>query len=115
LRNYDDEFLKTQGQTVYIAAKGLKDLIDERTVKDMDLYDGNFSETERKFSDVLGIPRLFIKKTYTNVQRIVIEVIDTLISDPEEIVDISSWKSVPYENREISKSLMNYRLNGNLS
>lgn len=113
MRNYDDEFLKTQGQTVYIAAKGLKDLIDERTVKDMDLYDGNFSETERKFSDVLGIPRLFIKKTYTNVQRIVIEVIDTLISDPEEIVDISSWKSVPYENREISKSLMNYRLNGN--
>jgi len=108
-----DDFLLSQGQSIFDSSKTLRDEIDDRMVKDMDLYDGKFSEKERKYSETLGIPRLFIKKTYTNVQRIVVEIIDTIFSDPEEIVDTSSWKPTQHEKLVASKTVMNYRLNGN--
>ena len=111
--NYSDDFILSQGQSIFDSSKTMRDLLDQRMTKDMDLYDGKFSETERKYSETLGIPRLFIKKTYTNVQRILIEIIDTIMGDPEEIVDISSWKPQPFEKLLASKTILNYRLNGN--
>lgn len=110
---FDDDFLLAQGSSIFESSKTLREEFDQRMVEDMDLYDGKFSEKERKFSETLGIPRLFIKKTYTNVQRIVVEVIDTIFADSEEIVETSSWKSVPQEKLIASKTILNYRLNGN--
>lgn len=108
----NDDFLKSHGNTVFTGSKSGRELFEERLEKDLDLYNGKFSEDERKYSEYLGAARLFIPKTYTGTQRILIDVIDTFLPDPEEIVDIASWKSIPYETRQIVKALINYRLNG---
>lgn len=107
----NDEFILRQGQAIFKGSKTSQELILERMKKDMDLYDGIFSERERKYSEFLGADRLFIPKTYTNIQRIAVDVIDAFMSDPEEIVDIKSYKSIPFESLQIVKALMNYRLN----
>lgn len=107
----NDEFLLAQGQKVINSSKAVSELVNNQMRKDMDLYDGKFSEKERKYSEILGTSRLFINKTYTNIHRIKIDVLEAHLSDPDEIVAISSWKSIPYENREITKALINYRLN----
>lgn len=106
-----DEFLVSQGQTIFRGAKSGHDLIMDRMKKNMDLYDGKFSEKERKYSEYLGADRLFIPKTYTNIHRIAIDVIEAFIQDPEEIVDIKSYKSIPDDILKITKALINYRLN----
>lgn len=107
----NDDFILSQGQTLFRSAKSAHELIMDRMKKNMDLYDGIFSERERKFSEYLGADRLFIPKTYTNIHRIAIDVIEAFFNDPEEIVSIRSYKSIPYESLEVVKSLLNYRLN----
>lgn len=107
----DDDFILNQGRTLYRTSKPGHTLILDRMKKDMDLYDGIFGEKERKYSEFLGADRLFIPKTYTNIHRIAIDVIEAFIQDPEEIVDIRSYKSIPDDIVRITKALINYRLN----
>lgn len=78
-----------------------------------DLYDSKFSKKEKEKSNaLLGQGRLFIPKTFSHVHRILVDILDTFFFDPEEIVDIASWKNIPSETRDIVKTLINYRLNG---
>ena len=107
-----DDFLLMQGQDLFDNAKTGHQLFFERMRKDMDLYDGKFQTDERKYSDVLGIPRLFIPKTYVNTHRILVDVLQAVHADPNEIVDIVADKSIPTEYQKIVKTLMNHRLNG---
>lgn len=106
-----DDFILSQGQALFTSARSGYEMIYERMRKDMDLYDGKFSDKERKYSEYLGAPRLFIPKTYTNTQRIAVDVMDTFFFDPEEIVGIRSFKDTPQEYLQAVKSLLNYRLN----
>lgn len=106
-----DPFLLQQGRMIFDNAKTGHQLFFEQMRKDMDLYDGKFSTQERKFSDVLGIPRLFIPKTYVNTQRIVVDVLETLFFDPQEIIDLKANKAVPLEHIDAVKILLNHRLN----
>lgn len=108
----NDEFLKDHGANLFRQMKSAAYYAQERRKKDIDLYNGEFSANEKKFSDFLGVPRLFINKTYTYTHRILIDVLETIFFDQDEIVSISSDKDVPFENKEAVKSLMNYRLNG---
>jgi len=87
--------------------------VHQRWMDSTDLYNSKFKTSrERKDSDVLlGQGRLFIPKTYSNLHRILVDLLDTYFFDKEEIVDITSWKNIPAEVRLIVKSLMNYRLN----
>lgn len=105
-----DDFLLSQGQALYNASKSAHELMTERMRKDMELYDGEFSESERKWSDVLGAPRLFINKTYTNVNRIHIDAMEAFYGDPDELVDITSDKDTTLESLQTTKALLNYRL-----
>ena len=85
----------------------------ERWKADNDLYDSKFPTKDKKKSDVLrGQGKLFIPKTYSHVQRMLVDVLDTFFFDPEEIIDISSWKNLNDLNRDAVKTLLNYRLNG---
>lgn len=106
-----DEFILSQGQSIFSSARSGYEMIYERMKKDMDLYDGKFSEKERKYSEYLGAPRLFIPKTYTNTQRIAVDVMDSFFFDPEEIVGVRSFKDTPQEYLQAVKALINYRLN----
>lgn len=106
-----DDFILSQGQSIFSSARSGYEMILERMKKDMDLYDGKFSEKERKYSEYLGAPRLFIPKTYTNTQRIAVDVMDSFFFDPEEIVGVRSFKDTPQEYIQAVKSLLNYRLN----
>jgi hypothetical protein len=111
LKPTDDDFILRQGQAIFSSAQSGYDLILDRMRQDMDLYDGKFSPQERKYSEYLGAPRLFIPKTYTNTQRIAVDVMDAFFFDPEEIVGVRSFKNVPQEYIQAVKSLLNYRLN----
>jgi hypothetical protein len=106
-----DDFLLTQGRMVFDSARTGHQLFFERMRKDMDMYDGKFSTQERKFSDMLGIPRLFIPKTFVNTQRILVDVLESIFFDPDEIVDIKTHKSIPLEHIHAVKAIMNHRLN----
>ena len=107
-----DAFLLNQGSMLYDNAKTGHQLFFERMRKDMDMYDGRFQTDERKYSDILGVPKLFIPKTFVNTQRIVVDVLATMFFDPEEIVDIKVNKEIPSEHIQLVKTLMNHRLNG---
>lgn len=109
----DETFLTSRGSEIWSNAKSGRGLFDERMVKDLDLYNSRFSPEERKYSEFLsGTARLFIPKTYTSTQRILVDEIEAFYPDPEELCDIASYKNVPYETRQIVKALMNYRLGG---
>lgn len=107
----DDEFLKSQSMTQFQAMKSARYWVDDRRKKDLELYEGEFSEKENKWSELLGTNRLFINKTYTYTQRILVDVIDAFYSDPDELVSVGSDKDVPYYQKDAVKSLLNYRLN----
>lgn len=107
-----DEFLLMQGRAIFDNARTGHQLFFERMRKDMDMYDGKFSPDERKFSEMLGIPRLFIPKTYVNTQRILVDVLESIFFDPDEIIDIKSNKEIPTDYLRIVKILLNHRLNG---
>lgn len=93
-------------------AKTGHQLFFDQMRKDMDQYDGKFETDERKYSDLLGIPRLFIPKTYVNSQRIAVDVLETYFFDPEEIVDVKVNKEIPTDHIRLVKTILNHRLNG---
>lgn len=109
-----DEYLAQHAQAQFNASSLWRsEQIQERWKKDNDLYNSKFATDEKSKSNVLsGKGRLFIPKTYSQLQRILVDILDTVLFDPEEIVDISSWKNIPDETKQIVKSLLNYRLNG---
>ena len=72
-----------------------------------DVYDGKFQSDERKYSDILGVPRLFIPKTFVNTQRIAVDVLETYFFDPEEIVDVKVNKDVPLDHIQLVKTILN--------
>jgi hypothetical protein len=116
-----DEFLQGRAQSIFRTSANFRDQkIAPRWMASNDLYDSMFSKTssdyggpEREKSDVLtGQGRLFIPKTYSHLQRMLVDVLDTIFFDAEELVNVVSWKNIPSETRDIVKTLLNYRLNG---
>jgi hypothetical protein len=107
-----DSFLLNQGMMLYDNAKTGHQLFYERMRKDMDMYDGRFQTDERKYSDILGVPKLFIPKTYVNTQRIAVDVMASMFFDPEEICDVKVNKEIPLEHTKLVKIILNHRLNG---
>jgi len=107
-----DSFLLNQGKMIFDNAKTGHQLFFERMRKDMDQYDGKFQTDERKYSDILGVPKLFIPKTFVNTQRIAVDVLETIFFDSDEIVDIKANKAVPLEHQKLVKTILNHRLNG---
>ena len=109
-----EEFLSSYAQDQFRRSQNWRaEKIDERWRKNNELYNSQFPRKEKEKSDVLlGQGRLFIPKTYSHVQRMLVDILDTVFFDPEEIVDIGSWKNVPRETKDIVKSVLNYRLNG---
>lgn len=110
-KDITDEFLNGYAQDIYRQSSGSRSEVENEWAREMDLYHSNFSKKERDWSTFLGTERLFIPKTYSNVQRILVEVMDTFFFDQDEIVDINSDKDTPYTTKQIVKSLLNYRLN----
>lgn len=108
----DDDFLVSQGQSLFDNSKSSRELVQESWSDEMSAYNNEFSKDERKYSEYLGTKRLFIPKTYTNTQRLVVECMDTFFFDPDEIVSVTSDKDVPKESIDAVKVLLNYRLNG---
>lgn len=106
-----DTLLLQQGRMVFQNGKTGHQLFFEQMRKDMDMYDGKFSTQERKISDIMGIPRLFIPKTYVNTQRILVSALEPYFFDPEEIVDVKTNKAVPQEHLQAVKTILNHRLN----
>lgn len=101
-----------RGQDILRMSKNVRALVENRWSKDNDLYDAKFDKKEIAVSEMLGVPRLFIPKTYAQTQRIMEECLETWFFDFEEICSIRSWKSIPRETLDIVKALINYRLNG---
>jgi hypothetical protein len=107
-----DSFLINQGKMLFDNSKTGHQLFFERMRKDMDQYDGKFQSDERKYSDILGVPRLFIPKTFVNTQRIAVDVLESIFFDPEEIVDVKVNKEIPMDHIRLVKTILNHRLNG---
>lgn len=109
-----EEFLTAHAIGVFRSSLNWRsEKLTERWKKDNDLYNSVFAVNEKQKSDVhQGQGRLFIPKTYSHTQRMLVDILDTFFFDPEEVVDISSWKSIPSETRLIVKSLLNYRVTG---
>jgi hypothetical protein len=107
-----EQELIRRGVDILRMSRNVRNLVESRWAKDNDLYDAKFDKKEIAFSEMLGVPRLFIPKTYAQVQRVMEECLETWFFDFEEICTIRSWKSVSRETLEIVKALINYRLNG---
>ena len=109
-----EEFLTAHATSIYQGSVNWRtEKLTNRWKLDNDLYDSKFSLTEKQKSDVLlGQGRLFIPKTYSHVQRMLVDILDTFFNDIEEVVDITSWKNIPSETRSIVKALLNYRISG---
>lgn len=103
--------LVSEGMMLFATSKNARGLVEDRWAKSNDLYDAKFSKSESEFSKMLGIPRIFIPKTYAQVQRMMEDALETFFFDFEEICGISAWKSIPTATLNIVKALMNYRLN----
>jgi len=107
----EEEKLVRRGIDIIRMSKNVRNLVEFQWARSNDLYDGKFDKKEMAHSEFLGVPRLFIRKTYAQVQRMMEEVLEQLFFDVEEVCSIRSWKSVPRETIEIVKALINYRLN----
>lgn len=111
-----EEKLTARGADIFKSSSNwLSENIIPRWKDSNDLYNGKFKNKKgsKEVSDALiGQGRLFIPKTYSHVQRILVDMLDTYFVDPEEVLDVVSWKSIPTETREIVKALLCYRLNG---
>lgn len=109
----EDKLLKRATDTFMRSKTWVEQEVQTDWADENDQYDGKFPNNQRKQSNVLlGQGRLFINKTYNVIQRMLVDILDTYFLDKEEIINVTSWKSVPLENREIVKALLNYRLNG---
>ena len=109
-----DDFLVGHAQSNFESSKSWREEhIVPQWLKSNDLYDAKFAAKDKETSDVLKSQgKLFIPKTYSHLQRILVDVLETFFFDPEEIVNVTAWKSIPTKTRLIVKALINYRLNG---
>ena len=114
-----DEFLQQHADEIFDRSKNWTDqIIRPQWEADNDQYNSKFgvplrnkTRQRKKSTNLLGEERLFIPKTYSTIQRMHVDIMETFFFDPDEIVSIASWKSIPYKSREITKALLNYRLN----
>lgn len=109
-----EEFLTSHATDRFDASNNWRSQEVEPRWKDSnDLYDSNFkTEEENERSDVLlGNNKLFIPKTYTHTQRILVDILEAFFFDPEEIVSVGTWQGVPEDHKRMVKTLLNYRLN----
>lgn len=110
----DDETLLQHARTSFGNSRTWRgEKIETAWEKENNLYDGKFSSDELKNSEILGKGRLFIPKTYSHIQRILAEILETLFFDNEEIASVDLWKNIPSWQRDVITTLLNYRLNGN--
>jgi len=107
----EEEELVRRGIDIIRMSRNVRNLIEVDWAKDNDAYDAKFDKKELAHSEFLGVPRLFIPKTYAQTQRMMEEVLEQLFFDVEEFASIRSWKNVPRETLDIVKALLNYRLN----
>jgi hypothetical protein len=113
-KGISDEILKRHAQQKFDQSRDWRDdKILSRWKKSNNLYDGVFEQDTKDKSEVLvGQGRLFIPKTYSHIQRMLVDILESLFFDSEEVCSVTSWKSVPSASREIIKTLLNYRLSG---
>lgn len=109
----DHDELKKRGSELFAEAKGSWEVLRERWLKDNDLYDGKFSKEESEYSQLLGVRRLFIRKTWAQTQRILTDCMDAIYFDPDELVKLTPNKAIPAQSQAIFKSVLNHRLRGN--
>ena len=111
----NDDYLTDLGLRLFQRSSNWRsEKVQQQWKSDNDQYNSEFPTNQRDTSNTLiNQGRLFIPKTYSTVQRILVDVLDTVFFDPEEIISISSWKNIPTDTIDIVKSLINYRLNGN--
>ena len=100
-----------RGTDILRMSRNVRNLVEFEWARDNDFYDAKFEKKELAHSEFLGVPRLFIPKTYAQTQRMMEEVLEQVFFDVEEVCSIRSWKSVPRETIDIVKALLNYRLN----
>lgn len=103
--------LVRRGMDIVRMSKNVRSIVEFEWAKDNDAYDAKFDKKEMAHSEFLGVPRLFIPKTYAQTQRMLEEVLEQYFFDVEELCSIRSWKSVSRETLDIVKALVNYRLN----
>lgn len=101
-----------RGQEIITGSRSAREVVETQWKESNDLYDSKFSKEEREFSEMLGVPRLFIPKTYAQVQRIAEDILETFFFDFEEVASVTTWKSISTDVLDIVKTLLNYRLNG---
>ncbi len=107
-----DEFLENHAKKVFTSSKNWTDAeIRQDWIDGNDQYNGRFPTRDKKKSKVVADKRLFINKTYSHIQRMHVDVMEAFFFDPEEIVSVASWKSIPSITRETVTALLNYRLN----
>ena len=108
------DFLVGHAQSNFESSKSWREEhIVPRWKKSNNLYDAKFEATDKKTSDALKSQgKLFIPKTYSHIQRILVDILEAFFFDPEEIVNVTAWKSIPAKTRLIVKAIINYRLNG---
>jgi hypothetical protein len=112
----DDAFLSSHGSDRFQVSNTWRQTeIEQQWVDSSRQYDSQFKITkDKEKSDVLvGKDKLFIPKTYTHTQRILVDLLEAFFSDPEEIISVGSWKGVPADHKRMVKMLLNYRLNSN--
>ena len=110
-KKLSEQFIESRGESVFKASSAWRQTeLEPDWIREDDSYNSRFTG-ERNSKGLKNVKKLFIPKTYSHTQRILVDVLDAYFTDVEEIVDIASWKSVPYENRQIVKALLNYRLN----
>lgn len=107
----EEEKLVRRGIDIIRMSKNVRNLIEFDWAKDNDSYDAKFDKKEMAHSEFLGVPRLFIPKTYAQTQRMMEECLEQWFFDVEEFASIRTWKNVPRETIDIVKALINYRLN----
>jgi hypothetical protein len=107
----EEEKLVRRGIDILRMSRNVRNMIEFEWAKDNDAYDAKFDKKEMAHSEFLGVPRLFIPKTYAQTQRMMEECLEQWFFDVEEFADIQSWKNVPRATLQIVKALLNYRLN----
>ena len=79
----DDKLLEHAQERFSKSTQWREEHIDERWKKSNDLYDSKFTPTDKKTSNKLaGTKKLFIPKTYSHIQRILVDIMEVFFFDP---------------------------------
>jgi len=109
---YDDSYIEEHGKQLFKDSSAWYDeKIKPQMVADSYQYDSLFTKKSR--SNTTRADKLFIPKTYSVVDRLLVDVLDSIFSDMDNIVTVTSWKTIPSLTKDIVSTLLNYRLNGN--